>query len=52
VFFTGSAREFMISALLSCPSATNPAKYPPINAGEHGQAEIAASHNLRKAKSS
>jgi isopenicillin N synthase-like dioxygenase len=48
VFFTGPDRTSQISVLPSCVSAANPAKYPPVVAGEYTRSKIAASHDLRR----
>lgn len=48
VFFTGPDRNSEIGVLPSCVSATNPAKYSPVIAGEYTRAKIAASHDLRR----
>ena len=48
VFFTGPDRNSEIRVLPTCVSAANPARYPPVVAGEYTRAKIAASHDLRR----
>ena len=40
VFFTGPNRDAVVEPLSVCCSESNPAKYPPITAGEHNQMKV------------
>jgi isopenicillin N synthase-like dioxygenase len=49
VFFTGPDRNSEIEVLPTCVSDRNPAKYPPVVAGDYVRAKILASHDLKLA---